>query len=71
MNRNELKLHSQNSKAVSYMEISLSDSWDQTKQDKQINFLRHPVALSGKIAPLEFFSETICHHVKGTCSTWN
>ena len=35
------------------MEVFLTDSWDQNKQDRQIDFLRQPVALSWEIVPLE------------------
>ena len=35
------------------MEAFLIESKDQNNQDKQFNFLRQPVALSGEIVPLK------------------
>ena len=39
----------QNSKFVLLLEILVIDNWDQTKQEKQIKFLRQAVASSGNL----------------------
>ena len=74
------------SKTGPYMEVFLTESWDQ-KKDKQNNFLKQPAAssweivplgyfspktvtLSEETVPLDLFSEKLCRQVRGTCSTW-
>ena len=35
-----------------------------------IVFLRQAVSLSGELVPLDWFSQTSCFLIRGTCSTW-
>ena len=53
-----------------YMDVFLIDSWDLNKQEKQINFLRRAVSISGEIFSFEFFHQTSCRLIGGICSTW-
>ena len=56
--------------AVPNLDVFSIDSWDLTEQDKQIEFFRQVVSLSGETVPLEYIYQTTRHLIGRVCSTW-
>ena len=52
------------------MDVLLIDSWDLSKQDKLLKFLRQAVSVRAESVPLDLFYQTICHLMEGIYSFW-
>ena len=59
----------QSSIFVLFIELFLIDIWDETENDKQSNFLRQAVSLSGEFTQLEHYLQTTCRFTTGNLNT--
>ena len=53
-------------KILTFMDIFLIDSWDESKIDKQINIPRQRVSFINDFVPLDWLLQTDCWLIEGT-----